>query len=209
VLLDAEVPGISTVLLELHHVASELLLLLLRVIAVGLGASERVFESATSHAPHLTRAICYPTTGGDRGHVARGAAEHVDIDLLAVLLGATAPGLEIRTSDRWISVVPPAGHLLVTSGVMLERLSNGLTRAGIHRVTATSDRPPGRISLVHFCHVTPATVLVPLPSTITPQNPLRHLSVDAGALLDLLLWEKHADQKAGNVRPQGVPTERR
>ena len=49
---------------------------------------------------------------------------------------ATTRGLQLQTPDGWADVVPPDGHVVVNSGIMLERLSNGRIPAGVHRVVA-------------------------------------------------------------------------
>jgi isopenicillin N synthase-like dioxygenase len=121
------------------------------------------------------------------------AAEHADINLITALPRATAKGLEVRTTDGWVDATPPHGHVVVNAGIMLDHISNGLMPAGVHRVVADpSDPDPdpdGRISVVQFCHPTPWTVLAPLPSCCTPDNPQRHLPIEAGAALDQVLWE--------------------
>lgn len=36
----------------------------------------------------------------------------------------------------WVPALPPEGRVIINSGLMLERLSNGLIPAGLHRVVA-------------------------------------------------------------------------
>lgn len=195
VLPENEVPGIRAVLLELHDRTAELLRRFLRVIAVGLGAHEDLFHSATADAPDLTRAIHYPamTLAPGEGHV--WAAEHGDINLITALPRATARGLQVKTDDGWIDAAPPERHVVVNTGIMLDRISNGVIPTGLHRVVAGADEPGDRISVVQFCHPTPWTVLAPLSTCITDDNPQRHLPVDAGSLLDQVLWEINLVEK--------------
>jgi isopenicillin N synthase-like dioxygenase len=189
VLPEAEVPGITEVLGEMHHRVSILLRRFLRVIAVGLGADEALFESITADAPDLTRAIHYPPMATAPGAEHVWAGEHGDINLITALPRATAKGLEVKTEGGWIDAAPPAGSVVINTGIMLDRISNGVIPTGIHRVVADADAPGDRYSVVQFCHPTPWAVLAPLPSCITPENPQRHLPVDAGSLLDQVLWE--------------------
>jgi len=190
VLPEAEVPGIAAALGELHDRTADLLRRFLRIVAVGLGAHEALFEAACADGPDLTRAVHYPPMGvaPSAGHV--WAAEHGDINLVTALPRATAAGLQLRTADGWIDVAPPADHVVVNSGIMLERLANGSIPAGRHRVVAVpGDVDTDRLSVVHFCHPTPWTVLAPLPTCCGPDDPPRHLPVSAADLLDQTLWE--------------------
>ena len=189
VLPEDDVPGITAALSELHDRVARLLRRFLRVIALGLGANEALFESMTADAPDLTRAIHYPPmplAPGD-GHV--WAGEHGDINLITALPRATTKGLQVKTDEGWVDAVPPEDHVVINTGIMLDRLSNGVIPTGIHRVVADPDSTGDRYSVVQFCHPTPWTVLAPLASCVGPENPQRHLAVDAGNLLDQVLWE--------------------
>ena len=70
---------------------------------------------------------------------------------------------------------------------MLEPLTNGLIATGIHRVAAK--RPEERFSVVQFCHPTPWTMLAPIPTCVTPENPLRYPTVLVSDRLDQGIWE--------------------
>jgi isopenicillin N synthase-like dioxygenase len=189
VLPEADVPGITAALRELHQRTAALQRRFLRVIAVGLGAHETLFDECTTDGPHLTRAIHYPAMTLAPGDDHVWAAEHGDINLITALPRATAKGLQVRTVEGWVDAVPPADHVVVNTGIMLDRISNGTIPTGVHRVVADPDEPGDRISVVQFCHPTPWTVLAPLPSCITPEHPQRQLPIEAGDLLDQVLWE--------------------
>jgi isopenicillin N synthase-like dioxygenase len=189
VLPDDDVPGISSVLFELHRRTAELQRRFLRVIALGLGAHEDLFDECVTDGPDLTRALHYPAMDLAPGVDHVWAAEHADINLITALPRATARGLEVLTDSGWIAALPPEGHVIVNSGIMLDRISNGTIPAGRHRVVADPDAPGDRISVVQFCHPTPWTVLAPLATCITPDTPQQHLPIEAGALLDQVLWQ--------------------
>jgi isopenicillin N synthase-like dioxygenase len=189
VLPEEQVPGISKVLLELHDRTASLLRRFLRVIALGLGADEGVFESSTANAPDLTRAIHYPPMAGAPGADHVWAGTHADINLITALPRATKKGLQVQTEDGWVDAIPPEGHAVINTGIMLDRVSNGRIPSGVHRVVADAEDAGDRYSVVQFCHPTPWTILAPLPSCVTPDNPARHLPIDAGSLLDQVLWE--------------------
>ncbi|MBA2281759.1 MAG: isopenicillin N synthase family oxygenase [Acidimicrobiia bacterium] len=189
VLPENEVPGITKVLEEFHERVASLLRRFLRIIGLGLGADEHVFESAVADAPDLTRAIHYPpmTLSPGAGHV--WAGEHGDINLITALPRASRKGLQVKTDGGWVDAVPPPGHAVINTGIMLDRISNGRIPIGVHRVVADEEDAGDRYSVVQFCHPTPWTILAPLPSCVSDDNPARHLPVDAGSLLDQVLWE--------------------
>ena len=70
---------------------------------------------------------------------------------------------------------------------MLEHLTNGLIPTGIYRVAANG--PGERFSVVQFFHPTPWTMLIPIPTCVTAENPLRYPTVMAGDRLDQVIWE--------------------
>ena len=59
----------------------------------------------------------------------------------------------------WVDAVPPAGQVIINTGMMLERLTNGVIPTGIHRVVAAPGYTGERYSVVQFCHPTPWTLL--------------------------------------------------
>jgi isopenicillin N synthase-like dioxygenase len=196
---DADVPGIEKVLTELHARLGALLRRVLRVIAVGLGADAEVFASATEDAPDLSRAIHYPPMPQAPGAAHVWAEEHGDINLVTALPRASARGLQVKTGDGWVDAAPPADYAIVNTGIMLERISNGLIPTGVHRVVASPDETGDRYSVVSFCHPTPRTILAPLSSCVTPDNPQRHLPLEAGALFDQVLYDINLVEDARRV----------
>jgi isopenicillin N synthase-like dioxygenase len=117
------------------------------------------------------------------------AAEHGDINLITALPRATARGLQVRTEGGWIDALPPADHAVVNTGIMLEHVTNGVIPTGIHRVIAGEGQAGDRYSVVQFCHPTPWTILSPISSCVTPDNPQRFAPIEAGDRLDQVLWE--------------------
>jgi isopenicillin N synthase-like dioxygenase len=188
VLPEAAVPGITEVLNRFHQALADLQRRFLRVIAVGLGCSEGLFEEMTLEAPTLTRALRYPpmavSPGG--GHV--WAAAHADINLITALPRASAPGLEVEVAGQWVPASPPPGSVVINSGLMLERLSNGLIPAGWHRVVAPEGVQDERFSVVQFCHARPWTILSPLPSCCTQAAPQRYSAISAADALEEVLY---------------------
>jgi isopenicillin N synthase-like dioxygenase len=78
--------------------------------------------------------------------------------------------------------------VIINSGLMLERLSNGLIPAGWHRVVAPSGASRERLSVVQFCHARPSTLLAPLASCCTSENPQRQAGLLAADALEDVLY---------------------
>jgi isopenicillin N synthase-like dioxygenase len=196
VLPESDVPGITKVLLELSARLLDLQTRVLRVVAAGLGVHDEYFDDILRDGTHLSRAIHYPAMTAAPGGEHVWAENHKDINLITALPRATAAGLQLLTDDGWLDIAPPEGHVILNSGIMLERLSNGRIPAGVHRVVSTGDDGSDRYSVVQFCHPAPWFQLAPLPSCVDAAHPLRYGTIAAGDLLDRVLYE------IGFIRPQ-------
>ncbi|MEJ7720086.1 MAG: 2-oxoglutarate and iron-dependent oxygenase domain-containing protein [Ilumatobacteraceae bacterium] len=199
VMPEAAVPGITKVLYEFHERIADLQRRFLRVIAEGIGCHETFFDEMVADGPTLTRAIRYPSMGElpDEGH--EWAAEHGDINLITALPRATAPGLQVKVDDDWVDAVAPEGQVIINTGIMLERLTNGVIPIGWHRVVAAQGYEGERYSVVQFCHPRPWTVLSPVPSCCTPDHPQRFSAMSAADALDEVLYEINLVETARRV----------
>lgn len=189
VLPEADVAGITEVLLEFHRKIADLQRRFLRIIAVGVGAHESLFDDTVQYGANLTRAIRYPPMEQAPGEAHVWAGAHADINLITALPRATARGLQVEVDGEWIDATPPEGHVIINTGLMLERVTNGLIPPGMHRVVADPNQPGERISVVQFCHPAPWTMLTPLSSCISDTNPQRFLPIRAADALDEVLWQ--------------------
>lgn len=186
---EEQVPGVTIALEALHDRLFDLQRRFLRIIALGLGAAESFFESMLDDGPTLTRAIRYPPMEDAPADEHVWAGAHGDIDLLTALPRATAKGLQVQVEGGWLDVAPPEGHAILNTGLMLERLTNGVIPAGIHRVVADPTARGERYSVVQFCHPTPWTILSPLPTCVDSAHPLREAPMSAGDWLDKVLHD--------------------
>jgi isopenicillin N synthase-like dioxygenase len=199
VLPESAVPGITDVLTRFHHAVQDLQRRFLRVIAEGIGCHETFFDDMVADGPTLTRAIRYPPMQEVPGAQHVWAAEHGDINLITALPRASAPGLQVKVDGDWVDAVPPEGQVIINTGIMLERLTNGVIPIGWHRVVAHPDYEGERYSVVQFCHPRPWTILSPVPSCCTPDNPQRFSAVSAADALDEVLYEINLVEAARRV----------
>jgi isopenicillin N synthase-like dioxygenase len=200
VLPEATVPGITKVLYEFHDTIAELQRRFLHVIAEGIGCHETFFDDMVADGPTLTRAIRYPPMGevpSDDPY--EWAGQHGDINLITALPRATAPGLQVRVDGGWVDAVAPAGQVIINTGIMLERLTNGQIPIGWHRVVAAPGYEGERYSVVQFCHPRPWTVLSPVPSCCTSERPQRFAAITAADALDEVLYEINLVEDARRV----------
>jgi len=189
VLPESDVAGITELLLTFHRSIADLQRRFLRIIAVGVGAHETLFDETVAVGANLTRAIRYPPMEQAPGGEHLWAGAHADINLITALPRATARGLQVQVDGAWIDALPPDDHVIINTGLMLERLTNGQIPAGMHRVVADPAQSGQRLSVVQFCHPAPWTMLTPLASCITPANPQRYLPIRAADALDEVLWQ--------------------
>jgi isopenicillin N synthase-like dioxygenase len=199
VLPEEAVPGITKVLYEFHDTIAELQRRFLRVIAEGIGCHETFFDDMVTDGPTLTRAIRYPPMHEvpAEGHV--WAGEHGDINLITALPRATAPGLQVKVDGEWVDAVAPERGVIINTGIMLERLTNGVIPIGWHRVVAAPGYEGERYSVVQFCHPRPWTVLSPVPSCCTLENPQRFSAISAADALDEVLYQINLVETARRV----------
>lgn len=186
---EAAVPGIAAVLDAFHRRLLDLQTRFLRIVAAGLRVADGYFDDILAGGSHLTRAIHYPAMASAPSDEHVWSDVHTDINLVTALPRATARGLQLKTPEGWYDVVPPVGHVVMNSGIMLERLSNDRIPAGVHRVVAMDDADRDRSSVVQFCHPAPWFALAPLATCVDNAHPLRYGTIEAGALLDRVLYD--------------------
>jgi isopenicillin N synthase-like dioxygenase len=143
----------------------------------------------------VLRVIHYPPVGAGVAPGAVRSASHEDINLLTLLVAARGGGLQLLDRDgTWLPVETEPRNLIVDSGDMLARLTNGVIPATTHRVVNPGGEfaniaNASRYSMPFFLHPTNATSLAALPSCVSPERPLRHPPTTAGDYLDERLRE--------------------
>lgn len=163
-------------------------LLLLQAIAESLDMPTDYFDKKAGNS--IFRAIDYPpmenplvddeaaTKGGNITGMC--ATKHTDINMLT-LLEAREPGLQLWHDLQWIPVtITEPNVIVVNCGDMLEHLTNGIYRSGLHRVVC--ERNTRRFSIPFFGHIHEHESLVPLQHLGQP-NRLKFPYKTAGAFL--------------------------
>jgi isopenicillin N synthase-like dioxygenase len=196
---EAAVTGMQAVMKEFHRLVHDTQQRFLRIIAVGLGCHENLFDDMLRHGATLTRAIHYPAMdlAPNSAHIWAGA--HCDINLITALPRASTRGLQVQVEGEWTDAVAPEGQMIINSGMMLEHLTNGVIKAGPHRVIAAPGQSGDRYSVVQFCHPTPWTVLQPLPACVSADSPQRFGAIMAGDKLDEVIYSINLVEDARRV----------
>lgn len=144
----------------------------------------------------ILRALHYPPIQEAPESSIRAAA-HEDINLITLLIGASAGGLELLTKQgEWYPVKPPEGHLVINVGDMLQRLTNKKLVSTTHRVVNPPEEEwhTSRFSVPFFLHPRADTDLTCLDSCISDDNPKQFSDMTAGEYLAERLAEIRAQQ---------------
>ena len=164
---------------------------LLKAIALYLGLEEDYFEDKTRGGNSILRPIHYPPITSEPSSAVR-AAEHEDINLITLLMGASADGLEILSKqNQWVPVTALPDQIVVNVGDMLQRLTNNRLKSTTHRVV----NPPreawsqSRFSIPFFLHPKSEMDLTCLSQCIPDGEQAAYSSITAGEYLDERLRE--------------------
>lgn len=197
-----ELPEFEEISLEVYRALEITGKKMLRAIALYLELPEGYFENKVINGNSILRPIHYfPIENPDEvPEDAVRAAEHGDINLITLLMGASADGLQVlRRDGEWIPVTALPGQLVVNVGDMLARLTNDKLKSTIHRVV----NPPrelmknSRYSIPFFMHPRSEMSLDCLDNCINKENPKQFIAITAGEFLQERLAEIGL-KKAGN-----------
>ena len=167
---------------------------LLQAAALYLGLEEHYFDNKIHNGNSILRAIHYfPIPNPEElAPDAVRAAAHGDINLITLLMGASADGLQVlRRDDKWIPITALPEQVVVNVGDMLSRLTNNKLKSTIHRVV----NPPkdkmntSRYSIPFFMHPRSEMDLSCLENCTDAQNPKQFEDITAGEFLNERLIE--------------------
>jgi isopenicillin N synthase-like dioxygenase len=167
---------------------------MLRALAIYLDLPESYFDAKVKNGNSILRPIHYFPIEDPTSVPADAvrAAEHGDINLITLLMGASADGLQVlRRDGKWIPITALPDQLVVNVGDMLERHTNKKLKSTIHRVV----NPPvhlmntPRYSIPYFMHPRSEMSLTALPTCVDEDNPKLWDDITAGEFLSQRLME--------------------
>lgn len=186
-----EVPGFTHDGFKLYRQFEEAGFFVLEIIEAILDLPKDYLRNWSVDGNSLLRAAFYPEITQEPESAIR-AEQHEDINLITLLVGASAGGLQLlNADDEWLDITPDEDEIVINVGDMLQRLTNNYLKSTTHRVV----NPPRslwhkpRLSIPFFLHPKSEMPLDCLESCITKDSPLAYDPITAGEYLDERLEE--------------------
>ncbi|MES0176304.1 2-oxoglutarate and iron-dependent oxygenase domain-containing protein [Mesorhizobium sp. M0006] len=162
-----------------HQKMVDLAKKILQGIALSLDLSESYFESLMRNPISIQRLLHYPPQSGYIGEEIIGIGAHTDYGNLTILAQDDVGGLQVMNRDGdWIEGIPIHGTFVINIGDLIQRLTNDLYLANMHRVVNISGRE--RYSIPFFIDADFNAIIEALPSCVTDSNPPRYEPVTCG-----------------------------
>ncbi len=166
----SEIPAFTPACMALFDEFRKVSLTLFQATALSLNLPEDYFDKKEGNS--AMRAIHYPAHENplaDDGEINAGgnyagmcASKHTDINMITLLL-AREPGLELWHKNHWVPIIiTNPNMLIVNAGDMLEHLTGGRYKSGLHRVVC--EKNVERFSVPYFSHMNEQESIVPVPS---------------------------------------------
>jgi len=190
-ILVPELPAFNEFGIKAYKQLEETGIHMLRAIALYLGLDEFYFDAKIKNGNSILRPIHYPPITNEPKSAVR-AAEHEDINLITLLMGASAEGLEVLNKQgEWIAITALPEQLVVNVGDMLQRLTNNKLKSTTHRVVNPPREKWGtsRFSIPFFLHPRSEMRLDCLESCVTSTYQLHYEPISAGEYLNERLRE--------------------
>jgi isopenicillin N synthase-like dioxygenase len=183
--LVEELPLFNKYGLESYTVFENTGKLILQSLALYLSLDEFYFDPWVDRGNSILRPIYYPPiTQAPEGAVRAGA--HEDINLITLLVGASADGLQVQDkTGNWIDAKAREDQIVVNVGDMLQRLTNDRLKSTTHRVVNPPKDKWGtpRYSIPFFLHPQSAMPLNCLDNCVDELHPKRYEDITAGNFL--------------------------
>ncbi|MEC7523356.1 MAG: 2-oxoglutarate and iron-dependent oxygenase domain-containing protein [Myxococcota bacterium] len=148
-----QIPGLRAHTLALFEALDRVAARLLAAVGGHLGVERDRLPDLARDGNSVLRVIHYPVCDGFDAPGAMRAAEHEDINLMTLLPPSPQSGLELLTRDgEWLPIHAIEGQIIVDTGDMMSRITNGALPATTHRVVNPDGEPEARYSMPFFVH---------------------------------------------------------
>ncbi len=166
--------------LELYDVSFAAACRLLGILAHCLALPSHFFAERHLGENVTLRFLHYPANLPSRSHEQLGAGAHTDYGSITLLFQDDVGGLELLGADGiWRCAPPVPDAVVINTGDLMERWTNGRFRSTVHRVrpiTGARDR----FSIALFVDPDSAVTVECLPSCVGADSPARYAPVTAG-----------------------------
>ena len=100
------------------------------------------------------RIIHYPPLTGEEPAGSVRAAPHADINLITLLLSATAEGLQVMSNvGHWIDIKCEPGDIVINAGDILQMCTQNYIKSTLHQViNPSNENNIARMSMPFFVH---------------------------------------------------------
>ena len=163
----AEFPAFEKTFSALFAALDETGRVLLSALAPKLDLPGDYFDDKVADGTSILRVLHYPPVPDDAPEGAVRSAAHEDINFITLLVAAKGAGLQLLDRDgTWLPVETEPKNLIVDSGDMLQRLTNGVIPSTTHRVVNPQGPNVSRYSMPFFMHPASDVSLKCLPSCL-------------------------------------------
>lgn len=162
------------------------------LLAAALDLPDDFFTRHHSGENVTLRLLYYPSAGVDKVDTGQlGAGAHTDYGLMTLLFQDRVGGLQVQDKNgEWIDVAPQADAVIINSGDLLERWTNGHYKSTLHRVQPKINDQP-RLSIAMFIDPDSATQVTALPSCVDENHPPLYRPITAGEHVQQKLNASH------------------
>lgn len=163
-----EIPEFRSTMAKIFTALDETGKIMLEALTYPLEVPRDFFTRMMGEGNSILRLLHYPPIPRDADPRCVRAAAHEDINLITILVAATASGLQLKDRDgKWLPIESDPNTLIVDAGDMLARITNNLIPSTTHRVVNPDDGTNNhRYSMPYFIHPNPDAMLECLPSCL-------------------------------------------
>eukprot|EP00252_Welwitschia_mirabilis_P017609 TRINITY_DN3898_c0_g1_i3.p1 TRINITY_DN3898_c0_g1~~TRINITY_DN3898_c0_g1_i3.p1 ORF type:complete len:354 (+),score=48.28 TRINITY_DN3898_c0_g1_i3:87-1148(+) len=147
----------------------ELGLVLMELLGSSLGVESRQVRRMYENGRSILRLNYYPPC--KRPDLVLGTGPHCDPTSLTILHQDQVSGLQLFFDNRWLTLRPVPGALVVNIGDTFMAFSNGVYKSSLHRAVVNSKRP--RKSIAYFLNP-PADKLIRPPAHLQNLQPRKY-----------------------------------
>lgn len=161
----AELPEFKIIFQTLFQALDDTGRIMLEALTGPLEVEKDFFSKMTMNGSSTLRLLHYPPIPATADPRSIRAAAHEDINLITLLVSASASGLQLlNRNGQWLNIESDPENIIVDSGDMLARITNDVIPATTHRVVNPEGPNMSRYSMPYFMHPNPDAMLSCLPS---------------------------------------------